>query len=425
VQWTLARCSNSGWPALGRVKIPYYFVKPSGRAYWRPTRSMRFRGFHLVPLGHDGPAAWTLAEEWNRKWQAVRRGEAPPLNDLSKLPADQAEAARRYPPGSIGAAFQRYIRTHEWSARALSARNKIWWPAWFRIRDMWADVAPDSVTFEMMSRWRAALEKKHGRGVAHKTIRVWRAFWKIMLAMKVAHTADPSLGVRNRAPAPRWQRWTEGEAVRLVKAAWREGYRGLACIVAICWDTQFSPVDARTLAERHRTIIDGRLVFDRQADGRAKTGRAAIGTVCKRTERLILAYLAELGTALLPDAILFRNRSGAAYIDATLSHDFAALRAIIFPGDDRRLMDMRRSGTVEAIAGNADALGLSAKMANSIDRSNALHKTYAPVDIEAVRNADEARLRGRRKMRATNKSGAKVSPEQPGKVSPAMPRAAK
>jgi hypothetical protein len=88
-------------------------------------------------------------------------------------------------------------------------------------------------------------------------------------------------------------------------------------------------------------------------------------------------------------------------------------------------MDMRRSGTVEAIAGNADALGLSAKMANSIDRSNALHKTYAPVDIEAVRNADEARLRGRRKMRATNKSGAKVSPEQPGKVSPAMPRAAK
>jgi hypothetical protein len=98
--------------------------------------------------------------------------------------------------------------------------------------------------------------------------------------------------------------------------------------------------------------------------------------VCKRTERLILAYLSELGTALLPDAILFRNRSGLAYIDATLSHDFAALRAIVFPGDDRRLMDMRRSGTVEAIAGNADALGLSAKMANSIDRSNALHKNF-------------------------------------------------
>ena len=41
-----------------------------------------------------------------------------------------------------------------------------------------------------------------------------------MLGMKVARTADPSMGIRNRAPAPRWQRWSEGEAVRLVKSAW-------------------------------------------------------------------------------------------------------------------------------------------------------------------------------------------------------------
>jgi hypothetical protein len=50
-------------------------------------------------------------------------------------------------------------------------REKIWWPAWFRIREMWSDVAPDTITFEMMSKWRAALEKRHGRGVAHKTLR--------------------------------------------------------------------------------------------------------------------------------------------------------------------------------------------------------------------------------------------------------------
>ena len=56
------------------------------------------------------------------------------------------------------------------------------------------------------------MEKKHGRGVAHKTIRIWRVLWTIMLGMKVARGADPSKGVRNRAPAPRHQRWTEGEA---------------------------------------------------------------------------------------------------------------------------------------------------------------------------------------------------------------------
>jgi len=64
---------------------------------------------------------------------------------------------------------------------------------------------------------------------------------------------------------------------------------------------------------------------------------------------------------------------------------------------------MCRSGVVEAVAGGADAIGLPAKLANSIGRSNALHKTYAPVDIEAVRNTDDARRKGRRKMRGANR----------------------
>jgi hypothetical protein len=118
-----------------------------------------------------------------------------------------------------------------------------------------------------------------------------------------------------------------------------------------------------------------------------------------------------------PDAILFRNRSGNPYRDDTLGDDFRTVRQLIFPDDKRRLMDMRRSGVVEAIAGNAGPMGLAAKLANSIQRSNALHQTYAPVDIEAVRNADDARLKGRRKMRAGNVSGAKVSTWQLGRVS--------
>jgi len=401
---------------MGRVKIPYYVVA-KGRGYWRPHPRMRAFGFQIVRCGADGPEAWAIAAEWNGRWQAVRKGDAPPPVNLDQLSREQAEAARRYPPGSVGAAFQVYIRTPEWAARAYSARIKVWWPAWFRIRDMWGDVAPDTITFEMMSRWRAGLEKKHGRGVAHKTLRVWRTFWKIMLGMKVARTSDPSIGIRNRAPAPRWQRWSEGEAVRLVKTAWRHGYHGLACIVAVAWDTQFSPVDVRTLAARHRTTTDGRLIFDRQADGRAKTGRAAIGTVSPRAERLVTAYLARLQIDLHPDAILLRNRSGNPYREDTLSDDFAAVRELAFPGDKRRLMDIRRSGVVEAIAGDAGPLGLSAKLANSIERSNTLHKTYAPVDIEAVRSTDAARLKGRRRMRAANKSGVKVSTGQLEKVS--------
>ena len=81
------------------------------------------------------------------------------------------------------------------------------------------------------------------------------------------------------------------------------------------------------------------------------------------------------------------------------------MRALAFPGDKRRLMDMRRSGVIEAIAGDAGPLSLAAKLANSIGRSNTLHKTYAPVEFEAVRGADDARLRGRRQIRAENKRG--------------------
>jgi hypothetical protein len=332
---------------MGKIKIPYYTVI-AGRGYWRPTPKMRALGFQIVRCGPDGPGAWALAAEWNKSWQAVRKGDSPPLVDLHKVSRDKAEPARRYPPGSIGGAFQVYIRTDEWAARAQLTREKIWWPAWFRIRDMWGDVAPDTITFEMMSKWRSALAKKHGIGVAHKTIRVWRAFWKIMRGMKVARTADPSTGILNRAPDPRSQRWSEGDAVRLVKTAWRTGYHGLACIIAVAWDTQFSPVDVRTLAARHRITNNGRLVFDRQVDGRTKTGRPAIGTVSVRTERLVMFYVAALKVDLHPDAILFRTRSGAAYSRETVGHDFAAVRYMAFPGDKRRLMDMRRSGVVEA-----------------------------------------------------------------------------
>jgi hypothetical protein len=132
--------------SMGNVKIPYYVVA-KGRGYWRPHPRMRAFGFQIVRCGPDGPDAWALAAECNARWQAVRKREAPPLFDLSHLSHNQAEAVRHYPAGSVGAAFQVYIRTPEWAARAYLTRNKIWWPAWFRIRNMWGDVAPDTITF--------------------------------------------------------------------------------------------------------------------------------------------------------------------------------------------------------------------------------------------------------------------------------------
>ena len=84
-----------GWGgSMGRVKIPYYVVI-KGRGYWRPHPRMRALGFQIVRCGRDGPER------------------------------DQAEAGRRYPAGSVGAAFQSYIRTPDWVARAQLTRDKI------------------------------------------------------------------------------------------------------------------------------------------------------------------------------------------------------------------------------------------------------------------------------------------------------------
>jgi hypothetical protein len=69
------------------------------------------------------------------------------------------------------------------------------------------------------------------------------------------------------------------------------------------------------------------------------------------------------------------------------------------------IMDMRRSGAVEAMAGNVDDGALAAKMANTISQATELQRTYLPVDPVSVARADAARLRGRAKLRLENKNG--------------------
>ncbi len=224
--------------------------------------------------------------------------------------------------------------------------------------------------------------------------------WRKAAALKYCEReADPSLGVRNLEPKPRQALWEHGEVVRLAKGAWRSGYRGLAAAIAVLWDTSLSPVDVRSLTPQ-----------DRQGDApgsgppggklfrveRAKTGRAAIGTFGPRSEKLLDAYLADLGAEIAPNAPIFRCRSGAPYSKDKLGHDFRVVRELVFgPGESRTLADLRRSGTIEAIRGGAADTQIAAKMANRFDKSSSLRRTYAPVDLAAVRAADEARKRGR------------------------------
>ena len=97
---------------------------------------------------------------------------------------------------------------------------------------------------------------------------------------------------------------------------------------------------------------------------------------------------------------VFRNRSGAPYSSDTLGDDFRDVRRALF-GDreSRTLADFRRSGAVEAIAGNASAAQLAHAMGNTLSTSNSLFATYVPVNMTSIRAVMDARRVGRGRIR--------------------------
>lgn len=387
---------------MGKVKIPYYVVKRR-RGIWQPTKAMRALGFYSVPCGEDGPAAWAIAEEWNRRWQATRSGlqPSPALVVAGNLSTDRAEELTVYPPRSIGEGFRRYRRTAEWAGKAARTRED-WWRVWKHLKPVFGDVNPKTVTLENISAWRLAIEETISQREAHRCLKIWRALWKVLAALGYCRRdEDPSLGVRNRAAKGRSETWTEGEVVRVFKRAWRSGYHGLAAVIAVAWDTQMSPGDVRALRASQLAMNGAGQAFFTE---RGKTGVPVGGVLSPRSIRALGAYLERLGVELHGDAYIFRNRSGAHYSKDTLGDDFRDVRALEFGARERRTIgyDFRRTGAVEAIVGGSNAESLAHAMGNTLSASNTLFATYVPVNVETIRGVLEARRRGRAKLRSGN-----------------------
>lgn len=378
------------------LKIPYTSVR-LGKRYFEPRGRMLKHGFAARPLGDDNEQtrakAWRLVEAW----RASRMGRT------ASSPADAAHlpsAERTYPRRSIGAAWQEWIRMDEWRRLALSNRTKIWWPAWLkRIEPTFGDCDPDTITMALVSAWRSRIAEVSGPDAAHKAMKVWRALWRVMQALRYTQLSDPSAKVDNPQPAPRHQSYDHREAMARAVAAWRMGYKGLAALIVVAWDTGFSPIDARTLRRRHMAANPktGRIIFDKSKEGRAKSGVAVIGTLSRFGDLAVRKYLRGFGAGHTPESLLFRMRCGAPYGESTLGRDFAAVRAARFPGDKRQLRDLRRSGVIEAFTGGGDARAVSEKYGNTLDHSSALFRTYNPVNLEKVLQTDAARIEGRRR----------------------------
>lgn len=390
-----------------RVRIAYYSVR-GGRGFWQPTKAMRAKGFLPVACGLDGPSAWKVAEEWNKRWQAARRGESVKI-PLAGARPDDPDSLIDWPRGSLGESFRRYRGTDEWARKAPRTRED-WWRGWRHIGEFFGDVAPHTVGLENMSAWRAHVAEMHGIREAHRALKIWRALWKVSASMRYCTRGeDPSLGVRNTAAKGRSETWTAGEVSRLVKAAWRMGFAGLAAALAVMWDTQMAPGDVRALtAGQLRRAGEGHLVFTE----RGKTGVAVGGILSKRASRVVAAYVDSLGFTPMPDQPLFRTRPFAPgtkggrprqpvpYSKNIMGQDFREVREAVFGArETRQMIDLRRSGAVEAIAGGANAEQLSHAMGNTLSASNALWTTYVPVNLTSLEAVAKARREGRRKMR--------------------------
>lgn len=377
---------------MAEIKLKHYAVRKGKHGYWLPTPAMKRMGFQNVPCGHDGPAAWAIAQEWEERYQRARRG-------LEQAPG------KFYPPGSVGDGFARFRHTNEWANKPPRTRED-WERGWKYIEPAFGTSAPATVTLELLDRWYHHIMARKGAGEAGRALKTWRSLYRVLVSLKLASGEDPSLAIRKVGVAGRTETWRAGEVVRLVKAAIRADYLGLACIMAITWDTQFSPVDSRTLTPSQARSSGTDLAF---AIERGKTDVAALGILSRRTQRLVEVYVGSLPFALHDDAPIFRNRGfvpssqggkprqPTPYTKDKLASDFAAVRELVFgPDEDRKLSDMRRSGAVEANAGGASVEVIAAKMGNSIDQNRKLQKTYMPVNAAAVRAADEARRKGRK-----------------------------
>jgi hypothetical protein len=99
-----------------------------------------------------------------------------------------------------------------------------------------------------------------------------------------------AIGTSRSLSAARHQRHAmrkEGEAVRLVKRAWRMGYRGVAGALAVAWDTSLSPRRAHAHKSAapwrcRRTFLLGCPRQDRKGGDRY---------LSKRTQRVLDAYI--------------------------------------------------------------------------------------------------------------------------------------
>lgn len=218
-----------------------------------------------------------------------------------------------------------------------------------------ADLPPADITLELLDDWYGRLLRVKGVDIAYRAVKTWRSLYNVMAGMKLCPPgSDPSQAIRRQTPPPRHQTWTAGEAGRLARRLPRTGLHHRRCV-------------------GHELLTRRRVHAHTGAGNADSTGMGF--SDCTQQEwrggfrHAVVTHAAPgaglcriLGVTLLDDAPIFRSRgfapgpkggrprAGVPYTKDSLVDEFADLRTLVFgTSEKRRLMDMRRSGAVEAM----------------------------------------------------------------------------
>jgi len=374
---------------VAAIKLRYVRNK-RGNLFWEPTPTMRALGFLPKPLGPDAPPAWAEAQSLYEKWLRARDG------------SETFTVEETYPPGSLGEYYRLFkAKSKAWRKKALRTKED-YERAWKHIGPHLGRKTITKISVTDIEDFEEVLDTTLSPSERYRVMKCLRALFADAIVRLRLNIKSPALAVANPQPRGRSQIWLGSEIQKLVTGAYELEMDGMAVAIMIAWDTLFSPVDVRTLTKQQ---------LRRDAVGwylhrsRTKTDREAFGHLTDETAAALHAYLKELGADLLPTAALIRRKSGKAYAQGVsgknyFAQDFRAVRAHVFPGDQRQFLDIRRSGNVEADAAGADKSTMAELLANSMDSSAFLDATYTPATVSKARQIAVTRKEGRERLAA-------------------------
>lgn len=365
-----------------------YTVRKRGNLFWQPTPKMRALGFQPKALGPEGPESVAEARRLYEAWLTARAGTS---------------TDTRYPEGSFGHYFDRYKRTKAWAKKAPRTRDD-YDRAWKHI-DAWRPEAGkptlsctiiDRIGPDVCEAFYDHLAASLSPSERYRVVKCLKALLEDARVRLRWEYASPADVLTNPQPRGRHQIWLAAEVEDLAACAAMLGFEGLSLGIDLAWETMFSPVDIWTLRPRE-LAQDGSGWFAHHRRG--KTGKEAYAALSDALASNLAGYLDRQARAEADETPIIRQRDGGAYRNKdTFAADFRDVRAVVFPGDTRKLMDIRRSANVEADAAGVDKKTMGELLANGLADSRFLEETYTPPTVTKAREVARQRVEGRAKL---------------------------